>query len=834
MRNIFLSIFLSLCGITFSAAALCQSLKTPSEFLGYPLGTEFTYHHKVVDYFEYVDRNSDKILLYEYGKTYENRELNVAFISSPENLENLEKIRMNNLSRTGFNQANSIENDIAIVWLSYNVHGNESNSTETSMKVLFELINDEDHKYNDWLNKLVIILDPCLNPDGRDRYVNWYNQVKSKVPNVNINAREHHEGWAGGRSNHYLFDLNRDWVWQTQIESKQRLKLYNEWMPHVHVDFHEQYYNSQYYFAPAAAPFHEVITGWQEEFQKIVGKNNAKYFDEKGWLYFTRESFDLLYPGYGDTYPMYNGAIGMTYEMPGHSNAGLAIKTNKGDTLSLNDRIDMHYTTSIATLEACYDNRKKLISEFSDFFAEKKDNEGLYILKSNQQDRIYLLTELLDKNKILYKSSSNEKSLKAFSFNKNETVTVQIKPQDLIIPKNQPKSTLVKVMFERNTKLSDSLTYDITAWSLPFVYGLDAYQTNSSLDLQDYNSKYVNVKKNDDTPYAYLLNWTSINDARFLSEVITEGFKVNYSTKSFHLNESTYNPGSLIINRVDNKSQTDFSKKILIIAKTYSRNLTPVLSGSAISTLDLGSHKIRFLNKPKIAMLAGDGISTLNFGELWHFFEQEINYPLDIIEKQTFNSVKLSDYDILLLASGRYGNLQSDEGFQKIDNWVKHGGKLILIENAISGFIGEKKFVLEKHASNDKKEEEKEPVLFPFENNERENLKKYIQGGIIKMEIDNTHPMAYGYEKDYYTLKLNSKAYKFLTDGWNVGYISTPDKAVAGYIGYDSKEKLNKNLVIGVEQRGKGKVIYFVDNPVFRGFWQNGKLFLANALFFNN
>ena len=311
-----------------------QNLKSPSDFLGYKLGSKFTYHHNVIDYFDYVGGESDKVLIEPYGQTYERRELKVAYISSPENLKNIEEIRINNLRRTGLIDAQPQESDIAIIWLSYNVHGNEANSTETSMKVLYELVSDKSDKYNKWLDHLVIVLDPCLNPDGRDRYTNWYNQVASMIPNPNIHTREHHESWTHGRSNHYLFDLNRDWVWQTQIESEQRLKLYNNWMPQVHVDFHEQYYNSQYYFAPGAQPFHELVTDWQVEFQETVGKNNAKYFDEKGWLYFTRESFDLLYPGYGDTYPTFNGAIGMTYEMPGHSTAGLAIKTNKGDTLT--------------------------------------------------------------------------------------------------------------------------------------------------------------------------------------------------------------------------------------------------------------------------------------------------------------------------------------------------------------------------------------------------------------------------------------------------------------------------------------------------------------------
>lgn len=836
MKHLIFSAFLISIGFVTTNNVIGQNLKSPSDLLGYPLGEKFTYHHKVIDYFEYVEKQSDKVILYQYGQTYERRELKVAYISSPENLKNIEEIRKNNLRRTRLlSDQSSSDSDIAIIWLSYNVHGNEANSTETSMKVLYDLANGTNSKYDDWLKKLVIVLDPCLNPDGRDRYTNWYNQVANISPNPNIYSREHHENWNHGRSNHYMFDLNRDWVWQTQIESEQRLKLYNEWMPQVLVDFHEQYYNSQYYFAPAAQPRHELVTDWQIKFQEIAGASNAKYFDEKGWLYFTNETFDLLYPGYGDTYPTFNGAIGMTYEMPGHSTAGLAIKTKKGDTLTLSDRIDMHFTTSIATIESCYQNRESLIKEFKAFFNIKHDVDTYYILKSSRVDRIELLTELLDKNKIIYKSPSKSKALKAYSYEEDKLVNIEVNAQDLIVPVNQPKSTLIKVLFERNTKLSDTLTYDITAWSLPFMYGLDAYQSQGSIDLSDYKPKTYSVDKSEAKPYAYLLNWTSIKDARFLSSILNKGIKVNFSTKGFNYNGTEFSAGSLIITRVDNeKTNNSYDDELIKIAKQLNRNLIPVFSGSAISSIDLGSHKISFLKKPKIAMLSGDNISTLNFGELWYFFEQDINFPIDIIHATTMSQIDLNEYDVLLLASGRYKSLQNDEGFKKIDSWVKAGGSLILIGKAIDGFIGEEKFDLEKNKKDEKKDEDPEPVLYPYGKSERENLKKYIQGGIIKMEIDNTHPLGFGYDTHYFTLKNNNQSYKFLEDGWNVGYIAAEDKVVSGFVGSDSKEKLYKNLVFGVEQRGKGKVIYFVDNPVFRAFWQNGKLFLANAVFFNN
>ena len=269
--------------------SLVAQLQTPSDFLGYDLGSYFSRHHQVVDYFEYVGERSDMVTVSEYGRTDENRKLITAIVSSSENMSNLDEIMRKH--ELGENE------EVAVVWLSYNVHGNESSGTEAAMQTIYDLIIG----HQEWLDNTVVIMDPCLNPDGRDRYVNWYNQYMTSQLNTNGISAEHDEPWPSGRFNHYLYDLNRDWAWLTQVETQQRIVLFNKWMPHMHADFHEMGANSPYYFAPAVAPFHEAITDWQLEYQKELGRNHAKYFDRAGWKYFTNEDFDLLYPGFGDT-----------------------------------------------------------------------------------------------------------------------------------------------------------------------------------------------------------------------------------------------------------------------------------------------------------------------------------------------------------------------------------------------------------------------------------------------------------------------------------------------------------------------------------------------------
>ena len=464
-------------------------LKSPEEFLGYKIGSRYTPHVKVVNYYNHVAANSN-INLERYGETNEGRPLLLAFISSPDNMKNLENIRINNLRLANMSKDNSAaieENTPAIVWLSYNVHGNETSSSEAAMLTLFALVDPTNTKTKEWLKNTVVIIDPSLNPDGRDRYVNWFNSVVGKNMNPNRLSREHREPWPGGRTNHYNFDLNRDWVWQTQLESKQRIKMYNKWMPQVHVDYHEQGYNNPYYFAPAAEPFHEVITPWQRDFQTTIGKNHAKYFDKNGWLYYTKIRYDLFYPSYGDTYPTYNGSIGMTYEQGGIG-SGLGIINSDGDTLTLADRVTHHFTTSLSTIEISSINAGRLINQFHKYFNDAV-NTGVgeyktYIIKNDAKsaERIEKLVQLLDNNGIQY-GVGNGAAAKGFNYISGKEEGFTAGATDIVIPSQQPRSAMVKVLFEPKSKLSDSATYDITAWSLPYAYGLSTFATKEKITI---------------------------------------------------------------------------------------------------------------------------------------------------------------------------------------------------------------------------------------------------------------------------------------------------------------------------------------------------------------
>ncbi|MGI8637590.1 MAG: M14 metallopeptidase family protein, partial [Segetibacter sp.] len=491
--------------------AISQTLQSPEQFLGYKIGTHFTPHYKIVNYVRSVAlAKSDMVKIEKYGETYEGRELVLLIVATPENLKNIESIRQNNLALAGLAGAKSINastDNPAIVWLSYNVHGNETSSSEAAMLTLYALVDPANTSTKEWLKNTVIILDPCINPDGRDRYVNWFNSVSGNHYNIDPQSREHSEPWPGGRTNHYNFDLNRDWAWQTQKETQQRMVKYNQWLPQVHVDFHEQSINNPYYFAPAAEPFHEVITPWQREFQKIVGKNNAKYFDQNGWLFFTKERFDLLYPSYGDTYPIYNGAIGMTFEQGGGPRGGLGVTTASGEILTLVDRVNHHYTTALSTIEMASQNAERLVSEFKKFFDDNKAGKGnpvkTYVLTSDNADKINSIASLLKINGIEY-GTIGGKPFKGLNYITGKQENGNLKKYTLAVSSFQPKSTLARVLLEQKSKLTDSVTYDITAWSLPFAYGVDAYAVADVLPLLPFQSP-ISIKEIPSSTYGYLI-----------------------------------------------------------------------------------------------------------------------------------------------------------------------------------------------------------------------------------------------------------------------------------------------------------------------------------------
>ena len=825
----------------FLFTGIKAQLQSPDAFLGYKLGSRYTPHWKIVNYFQQAAaKASSMVKLVQYGESYEGRPLLLAIISSAENMQNLNEIQINNLRLAHLsndNVAAKEENTPAIVWLSYNVHGNETSSSEASMLTLFDLADPSNIKTKEWLKNTVVIIDPCINPDGRDRYVNWYNSIVGKNYNSSLDARERREPWPGGRTNHYNFDLNRDWAWQTQVESQQRVKVYNEWLPQIHVDYHEQSVNAPYYFAPAAQPYHEVITPWQRDFQVMIGKNNAKYFDSNGWLFFTKEIFDLYYPSYGDTYPLYNGAIGMTYEQAGGPAGGLGVLKDEGDTLTLYDRIIHHHTTGLSTIETSSLNAGRLIKEFHKYFNDA-ESAGVgeyktYVIKyeAGNAQQVAALTNLLGKNNIKYGSASGTGKGYNYSSGKDETFSFNAK--DIIISAIQPKSALVKVLFEPKGILVDSVTYDITAWSLPYVYGVQTYALKEKITQSVAAGKTL-APAPEKTDYGYVIKWQGMQSVKTVMQLMKEGVMLRFAEQPFEIKGEEFGRGSIIVLKRNNeKFGIALWEKVASICSN--ENIFPyaVHSGFVDKGFDFGSSKVHLLKTPKVALLTGEGISSGAAGEIWFFFEQQLKYSITLINANDASRANWSNIDVLIMPAGNYRFLNDKKAADDFNEWISKGGKVVALENAVSQLskLDWVKIKLKKTDDSTAKEnKEGYNALKKFEDRERDDIPGSTPGSIFKVELDNSHPLAFGYPEFYYTLKQDNNIYEFMNEAWNVGVIKK-DNQVSGFVGSKLKNKLKDGLLFGVQDIGQGTITFLTDNLLFRNFWENGKLMFCNAVF---
>ncbi len=818
-----------------------QTIKSPDEFLGYELGTRFTFYDKAAGYFRYIAEISPLAEYREYGTTYEGRALGICIVSDEENLAGLEEYRKNNLIKTGLSDGNFTGKQIPFIWLAYNVHGNESAGMETAMKTLYTLVTGSYPGVSDWLRNCVIIIDPCQNPDGRDLYTTRYLNSQNNVANPDGNSREHNQGWPGARTNHYMFDLNRDWTWQTQAESQQKINIYNQFMPQVFADFHEMGPESTFFFPPGATPWHEVITPWQHEFHNLMGKGNSGLFDEKLKLYFTKENYDLFCPSFGDTWPMFNGAVGITYEQGGGGFSGLALKREVGDTLTLKQRIDGHFTATLATLKVSFDNREKLITEFNKFFSEGASRpsfqyKSIIIKGSNAKSDTEELCELLRKNQIRYSYAGNTgKKYRGFDYRSNAEGDVTIEKGDILISAFQPQSRFVQVLFEPDSKATDSLSYDLTAWALPYAYNLKAFAVTDQIKALDEkidssNPVYISVVEK---PYGYVVNYSGFRELRFISALQLKNIKTRYSLKSFTINGSTFTRGSFIITRSDNANNKNLDQLLTAIANKYQVNLLPVSSGLVDKGKDFGSEYSPLMKKMNVALMCGEGTSSGTAGELWYFFERELEYPVSLINISNADRVDLNDYDVLLLPSGNYSKLRDT-----IADFTRRGGRAVTFENAISVFAADKSTQLfkaietrnaEQKASEKKDKSDDLSYLRKFSDEDRYQLSEKSAGSIYKVRVDTTNPFGFGLQNEWYIMK-RSQAYPFIVKGNNIGYI-LESKPVSGFAGYKFQKQIKNTMVIGSENFGKGEVIYITDDPYFRAFWKSGRVLLWNVIF---
>lgn len=831
---------------TFAVCLFSQELMTPEKFLGYKPGEQFTLQHAITAYFRHVADVSPYADYYQYGETWEGRPLIVCIVSSPENLERLEQIKKSNLQRAGLADGKPETEPVPLVWLAYSVHGSEPAGAEASMNVLHTLVTRSWEGSDPWLKNMVIIIDPCQNPDGRDLFTARYMRAQGWPPNSNPAAWEHNQGWPSARMNHYLFDLNRDWSWHEQKETKARMKLYNSFMPQVHADFHEMGSGSTYFFPPGAEPWHEVITTWQKEFHELTGKKSAGLFNANFRLYYTKDNFDLFCPSFGDTWPLFNGAMGFTFEQGGGAQAGLSFARNESDTLTLTERIEGHYLASMAVVATAAENSEKLMKNFYEFFSSASTKptfkyKTVIIKGTADAASLESLKHLLESNQIRYSHPvSTGRKIAAYDYRLDKEGSVTPEKNDIIISAFQPQGRLMQVLFEPDSRSSDSISYDLTAWALPYVYNIEAYATEEKV-AQAGDAGKTNPQGDagadgkagpSDTikPYAYAASMTGFNELKFMAQLFRAGLQVRYNHHPFTTEGRSFNRGSVIVARGDNLNEPHFDARVQAAASACGVIPVPLSGGMVTTGKDLGSDYSPARKKPVVALAGGEGTSQA-FGEIWYFLERELEYPVTVIDVSGLKNTDLSGYDILILPGGSLTELKD-----KLMAYVNAGGRVIAMDSAIALFRAEKTTALGK-AWEAKEAEEKKIVkptfadtamLKRYEDQRRISATDRSAGAIFRVMLDETHPFAFGMGKEWFLMKRN-EGLPFLDKGNNIGYI-IDNNPVAGFAGYKYRQKVKNTGVIASETIGRGMVVYISDDPYFRAYWKSGRVLLGNLL----
>lgn len=833
LKKIFFAVLFFTVNITFSQdyffkdkAPFNPKIPSPEAFLGYSIGEQHTRHDQIVAYFYKLAEVSDRASIEVYGYTHEKRRLVILRVSSPENLSNLENIQKEHLKFVDPSQTPKNYDTLPVfVQLAYNVHGNEPSSSEAALLTAYTLVASNSAEVQNYLQHSVVFIDPTINPDGRDRHTQWANQYKAKAL-VSDNAdAEHNEMWPRGRTNHYWFDLNRDWLLAVHPESQGKLAWYHQWYPNVVTDFHEMGTNSHYFFEPMKPNGSKNPIMPKENYEdlnNLFATYYAKALDDIGSLYFTKERFDGTYPGYGSSYPDLQGALALLFEQA--SSRGHLQDTDYG-TISFPFTIRNQYKSSIATLQAAVENKVMLRKYQQDFFKsaiKKKVASGF---------AGYEFGDAYDKNRN-----------KAFiDYLLQHKIKVYEKGSKYIVPLQQKQRRMVQSVFETYNEYRDSVFYDASAWSVANFYNMKAKGLKSVRLGKEITSTKNSIKlaKINKTNYAYLLDWDDYNTPAALYYLQQKGLKVASAFKPFSAKTTVGNKdfhyGTLMI--PVSKQKLDAEKVFQIVNEAQQQFQIPVYAthtGFSTKGVDLGSNHFRKLQQPKIAMLIGNGVSSYEAGEVWHLLDTRIAMPITKLQMHSFHRASLDKYNTLVLVSGNYAQLDSVQR-NKIKNWIGKGNTLITIGGA-SKWVIDKKMVKESLTKKPTSKKKKIAQRLPYVAASRHIGRERLGGAIFEIDLDITHPLGFGYRDTKIPVYKNNTV--FIAPSKNpyatVGkYTANPH--IDGYISKQNLEMfLKPSASLLVNKIGKGRVVLFADNPNFRGTWYGTNKLFLNALFLGN
>ncbi|MEP1385066.1 MAG: M14 metallopeptidase family protein [Paraglaciecola sp.] len=803
------------------------NITSPTQALGAEVGEWHVRHDQLANYMQLLAAQSDRVSIVETGRTHENRPLFLLAFSSPDNQKNLAAIQAKHMKNLG---TSANENDPLILWMGYSVHGNEASGSNAALLVAYYLAAGESQKIDDLLNNNVVLLDPSLNPDGLSRFAQWANMHKGKTLVSDPQNREHQEAWPSARTNHYWFDLNRDWLLLTHPESRARITQFHQWRPHVLTDFHEMGSNSTYFFQPGIPSRKSPWTPRKNvELTAKLGDFHAAALDKTQQFYFSGESYDDFYYGKGSTYPDAHGSIGILFEQA--SSRGHVQDTVNGE-LSFSDTIQNQVTTSLSTFAGALANKKALLDYQIEFLEQTND------LVKDDDLAGYLLQEKLDNtrfNKMLSILAAHK--IEYWPLARNTKVDDQTfeAQHSYFVPLNQPQYRLIKSLFSTRKSFDDNTFYDVSNWNLPLAFNIQYIEVERAprVNKQSASASQAILPELQSSAYAYAFSWDDYNAPKLLQRLLANNVKVKVAGAPFfaktNLGGTSFSAGAVVVpmalKQPDNVMTIIEQQKAGLGISVHS-----IVSGLTTQGIDLGSRKMINVRQPKVLLIGGKGTSQYEVGEIWHYLDQYVDMPVTITDVYELDSFNLESYTHMIWVQGAYNSL-SDGVTLNIDTWLRKGGVLIGQKSAATWFSNKNWLqVAVKGASEINS-------AFATDNlnyKDKENLsaKQRIAGAVFEAQLDLSHPLAFGYHTRTLptfrnsTLVFRQPAKPFVSVA---SYPQTP--LMAGYTAQEIQNQIGGSAAVVAHNVGKGKVIAFANNVNFRGVWYGTSRLLTNAIF---
>ncbi|HOF20998.1 MAG TPA: M14 family zinc carboxypeptidase [Bacteroidales bacterium] len=804
---------------------------TPEQFAGHQIGEWHLSHDKLYYYMQELARSSDRALWEEYARSHEGRPLGHLIISSPENIRNLERLRLQHISLADPEKSSGtdISNAPVFIKLGYGIHGNESSSQNASVLVAYYLTAGEGPSIDKLLRNIVVLIDPALNPDGMQRHSTWVNFSRSLNDNPDPRSWEFSENWPGGRSNHYMFDLNRDYLLLQHPESVGRVAAFYRWRPDIVTDHHEQGPNATFFYQPGIPTRNNPLTPSEnQQLTAEIGKFHEKFLNRIGTLYVTEESYDDFYIGKGSSYPDIHGSVGILFEQAGVKGH---LRETSNMLLSFPYTIRNQVAVSLSTLEAGLAMREKLLNSLAGFYreaaalADKHPVKAYIFTEPDDKGRLSEFIRILKSHQIKVYGLSRDAVINGISYSAGASY---------IVPLKQNEHRFVRSLFEPVKEFTDSTFYDISTWILPMSFNIRyaaITQTREAEALRGKEIREVPLAEGKllgpEDPFAYLFEWKEYLAPAALFELQNAGIRTRVAKAGFAYRNSELNHafgcGTIMIHANDQPvSRTELKKIILSAAEKFRLTVHGVSTGFTEEGIDLGSSDFVVLEKPSVALIAGDGINSLDAGEIWHMLDTRFRMPVTMIRPAAFDNADLNRYNVLVIAGSP---ALGPRGIEKIMSWNRQGGTII-------GYKGGNNWLAANKLAEIEYIPPAESVLKEgiYAHRAMNNQVRQIPGSIFSVKLDLTHPLCYGYTGDIVpVMKTGTAAVKKVGDIYANPAVYTSDPLLSGYCTRENTERLKGSSFVSVH---RGRIISIYDNTNFRAIWYGTNKIFLNAVFF--